>query len=160
VSRTTEIVFEGDGAALGVFGPLVVAVTNGPNSFHPINAQRVVDHIARLRRTTHAKQLVYVYVAGERSELPGAEARKITAELGEIFDACIGVHEGAGFRASAIRAVVVGISMASRRRVRPEVVSTIGDGAERVAARFPEIGAAADIRRAIERVHAAATAAS
>lgn len=156
MTHPTELLFRGSDASLGVCGPVVITATDGPASFEPAIVRRVVDEIARLRRTSHQNLLVYVYVAGERTALPSPEARAISAELGELFDACIGVHEGSGFRAGAVRAVVAGIAMMSRARVRPSIVSTIAEAATLVAARYPEAGAETALRRSIEHVREAA----
>ncbi len=152
----TEIVFCGNDAALGVFGPLVIAVTDGPESFRPEYVQRVLNEVSRLRRTTHANKLVYLYVAGERSTLPGADVRETAAKVADLFDACIGVHEGTGFRASALRAVIVGFTMLSRARVRPEIVATVDAAAAYAGARHPELGGANAVLDAIREVRAAA----
>ncbi len=134
---STRICFEDEGAALGVHGPVVIAVISGRHPFSAHAARRAVDEVSRLRKTTHRTDLIYAYVMGEDAEVPGAEARGILAELPEHLDAVIGVHEGSGFRASMIRAVVTGIAMAARRRVHPEIVASVRDAASRIRARRP-----------------------
>lgn len=155
----TEIVFRGTDAALGVFGPLVIAVTDGPEAFRPEYAQRVLDEVGRLRRTTHAERLVYLYVAGERAGIPGTEVRDKLAKVGELMDACVGVHEGTGFRASAIRAVIAGITMLSRTRVRPQIVASIDEAAAQVTATHSDLGGRMAVLEAIREVREAAQSA-
>lgn len=152
----TKILFQGQDAAVGVFGPLVIAVTDGPESFRPEYARRVLEEVSRLRRTTHADRLIYLYVAGERSSLPEPEVRDTVAQVAEHFDACVGVHEGSGFKASAVRAVIAGITMLSRSRVRPEIVATIEQGVEALSVRHPDLGTRAELLSAVLEVRAAA----
>lgn len=154
----TRILFQGDGAALGVLGPLVIAVTDGPNSFRPEYARRVLEEVTRLRRTTHADRLIYLYVAGEHASLPDPEVRDTVAQVAEHFDACVGVHEGTGFKASAVRAVIAGITLLSRSRVRPEIVATIQKGAETLAENHADLGTRSELLEAILDVRAAANA--
>ncbi len=151
-----SILLSRDGAALGTHGCLVVASTEGPESFRP--ARVMVDEIARLRRTTHRDRLVYVYVAGERSGTPDADARKIASEVGLHVDAIYGVHEGAGFRASLIRGIVTGIAMISRQRVQPEIADSVRAASELLAMREPTLGGPREIASAIEAVREAARA--
>lgn len=152
----TKILTSHPGASVGTYGPLVVAITDGPSAFVPSTVRSSIDEIARLRQTTHAERLIYVYVAGERSGFPSDEARKTASQLASLVDYCVGVHEGSGFRASAVRGVVVGISMLSSSKVRPEIVSTIGEAAAVLVARFPDLGPEGDVRRAIEQIRLAA----
>jgi hypothetical protein len=151
----THICFEDDGTALGVHGPLVIAVIDAQRAFSAAAARRAVDEIARMRRTTHKRELVYTYVMGADAEVPGPEARQVLSELPDHMDAAIGVHEGSGFRASVVRAVVTGIAMAARGRLHPEIVATIPDAAARIHARLPNL-TEEEIVRAIERVRAVA----
>jgi hypothetical protein len=151
----THICFEDDGTALGVHGQLVIAVIDAQRPFSAAAARWAVDEIARMRRTTHKRELVYTYVMGADAEVPGPDARQVLSELPEHIDAAIGMHEGTGFRASMVRAVVTGIAMASRARVHPEIVATIPAAAARIRARLPNL-TEEEIVGAIERVRAVA----
>jgi hypothetical protein len=135
----TTICFEDESAALGVHGPLVIAVISGRHPLSAHAARRAVDEITRLRKTTHRNALLYAYVVSELAEAPGAEARSILAELPHQMDASVGVHEGAGFRASMLRAVVTGISMASRTGIHPDIVATVPAAAASICARYPAL---------------------
>ncbi|MFO0683847.1 MAG: hypothetical protein U0234_17450 [Sandaracinus sp.] len=150
-----EVLLVQPGASLGTFGSLVIAVTDGPSALEASSVRVAVDTVARLRRTSHAQRLIYVYVVGERSGLPSDETRAITAELAGLVDAVVGVHEGQGFRASVVRGIVVGISMLSRSRMRPEVVSTVAEAAAKLAERHPDLGSESAVRAAIEQVRGA-----
>ncbi|MBN8609792.1 MAG: hypothetical protein J0L92_04380 [Deltaproteobacteria bacterium] len=152
---STTICFEDEGAALGVHGPLVIAVISGRHPFSAHAARRAVDEVSRLRKTTHRGALLYAYVMGELAEVPGAEARNILAELPNHMDASVGVHEGSGFRASMIRAVVTGIAMASRARIHPDIVATVPVAAARICARYPTLDEKSVVA-AFERVRTAA----
>lgn len=154
----SEIVFAERGAALATRGPLVIVVTDGPDAFAPDLAQRAVDAIRELRRTSHKDRLVYVYLAGERSGMPSAEAREITATMSSLIDQVVGVHEGSGFRASAIRAVVTGLTMIARGNVKPEIVATTTEAGALLATKNPDLGPARDIAQAIEATRRAARA--
>ncbi|MBX7192003.1 MAG: hypothetical protein K1X94_08095 [Sandaracinaceae bacterium] len=151
----TRICFEDDGTALGVHGALVIAVIDAQRPFSARAARRAVDEIARMRKTTHKRELVYAYVMGEQAAVPGAEARQVLSELPEHMDVAIGVHEGSGFRASMMRAVATGIAMASRGRVHPEIVATIPAAAARIHARLPAL-TEDEIVSAFERVRSVA----
>ncbi len=154
----TSILVQEHGGGLGVRGALVIATTEGPRSFRPAITRRVVDEIARLRRTSHQDRLVYVYVAGEEANVPDAESRRIAAELAQHLDTVVGVHEGDGFRASAIRAIVTGISLLQPRRVSPKIVETVQAASAYLHARHPDLGSEQDIADAIEDVRTAARA--
>lgn len=158
MAAPVEVLLVQPGASLGTFGSLVIAATTGPSAFHTPHVRRVVDEMARLRRTTHSERFIYVYVAGEQSGFPSDEARAITAEAASLVDYAVGVHEGHGFRASAVRGVVVGISMLSRARVRPEIVSTVTEAAANLVGRYPDLGTESAVRAAIEKVRGAAGA--
>lgn len=147
-----------NGGGLGLFGPLVIATTEGPRSFHPALTRRVVDEVARLRRTTHQDKLIYVYIASEESNVPDPESRRIAAELPPLVDAAVGVHEGNGFRASAVRAIVTGIAMLQPRRLNPKIVDTVHAASAYLHTQYPELGSELDILDAIEDVRAAARA--
>lgn len=152
---STRVCFEDEGAALGVHGPVVIAVIAGNHPFSAHAARRAVDEIARLRKTTHRNDLTYAYVMGEFAEVPGAEARNTLSELPEHIDAAVGIHEGSGFRASMIRAVVTGIAMASRARIHPEIVASVPIAVTRICARHPGIEEVA-LGAAFERIRHAA----
>lgn len=153
-----SIVLQEGGSAIGCRGPMVIAATEGPRSFRPELTRRAVDAIVRLRQTSHRDKLIYVYVASEESNVPDAESRRIAAELAQHVDAMVGVHEGDGFRASAIRAVVTGISLLQSRRITPRVHSSVADASVYLESAFPELGRAATIEAAIDDVRTAARA--
>jgi hypothetical protein len=124
--------------ALAVCGPLVVAAWTGPVPEEVACRQRVLDEMRRLRRGTHAKLLLYVYLVGENASIPDREARKVSANLPEHFDYCAGVHEGNSMRASLIRAVVTSMVMLSRVRLVKErhvIASTPREAARALAPR-------------------------
>ena len=135
----TSILVQEHGGGLGFHGPLVIATTEGPRAFHPTLTRRIVDEIARLRRTSHQTKLVYVYVAAEAANVPDGESRRIAAELAQHVDAAVGVHEGGGFRASAVRAIVTGIAMLHPRRVRPKIVDSVHAASAFLHAHHPEL---------------------
>lgn len=153
-----SIVLQEGGSAIGHRGPMVVAATEGPHSFGPERTRRAVDAIVRLRQTSHRDRLIYVYVASEDSNVPDAESRRIASEIAQHVDVMVGVHEGSGFRASAVRAVVTGISLLQPRRISPRVLSSVSDAGAYLQGAFPELGSAATIEEAIEDVRAAARA--
>lgn len=150
-----RICFENDGTALGVYGPIVIAAIESHRAFSAHAARRAVEEISELRRTTHRHGLIYAYVMGEFAEIPGLEARSELARLPELIDVAIGVHEGSGFRASVIRAVVTGIAMAARMQAHPEIVATVSAAAERIHRRVPSLREPA-IVAALEGVRRAA----
>jgi hypothetical protein len=140
--------------ALGTLGPLVIAVTDGPQAFAPDTLTRSMAELSRLRRTSHKDRFVYVYLAGERSQVPDQAAREKAAPITELFDECVGIHEGSGFRGSLVRAVVTSIGLLTPRRVRPTIVATIAEASATLA---PRTGIADDeISAAIEAVRRAA----
>lgn len=150
--HTLQILFAASGTALGVYGPLVIVVVAGPD--RPSSVRRAVDEIARLRRTTHQRELHYLYVAGEHAEVPSAESRAIAAGIAQHVDASMGVHEGEGFRASVVRAVVTSIGMLSGRM--PEIVVSVQDATDKLAARHATVGPAEGVRTAIAELRLAA----
>lgn len=152
----TEILFSESGASVAFRGPLVVAITDGPDAFNVKCAKRTVAEVQRLRRGSHKDRMIYVYLAGERSGIPSAEAREVASGIGDLIDVGVGIHEGNGFRASAIRAVVTGISMMSRARVKLEIVATVDEAAALVSTRWPEAGSKAEVRGVLDQARAAA----
>jgi hypothetical protein len=157
----TSILVQQDGTAVGVLGPLVIATTEGPRSFRPDTTRRAVDQIARLRRTTHQAKLIYVYVAAEGANVPDQESRRIAAEITALVDEAVGIHEGEGFRASVVRAIVTSISLLQSRRasiMRHSVVESAEAASALLHSRFPELGDVHDILDAIEAVRGAARA--
>ncbi len=154
----TRILFQQDGGGLGTYGDLVIATTEGPGSFHPGTTQRVVDEVLKLRRTSHRDRLIYVYVAGEESGMPDQESRRIAAQLQGHVDTVVGVHEGAGFRASVVRAIVTGITQLGQHKVRPRIVDSVRTAGTMLHESFPELGTEDEIAGWIEDVRAAARA--
>lgn len=142
--------------ALGVVGPLVIAVTDGPEAFQLRDTTEGVRLVEELRATTHADLLVYCYVATERSAILPAEQRHLGVRLANACDLVVGVHEGSGFRASVIRGVITGITLTSRSRPRPHVVGTTGEAAVFLAGRMPGTDVS-ELRGALEEVRLAAT---
>lgn len=132
---TLTVLLRGADVSLGVLGPLVIVVTDGPRAWAQNQVKNVVGEVERLRKSTHRERLIYVYVAAASSDIPDQAARKASAPLGALFDECIGVHEGDGFRASLTRAVVTSISMLAPIRVRPEIVVTVEEAAQRLGPR-------------------------
>ncbi|MCU0687423.1 MAG: hypothetical protein MUF34_35140 [Polyangiaceae bacterium] len=122
-------------SALTVFGPLVVSVWTGPAPHGVRQAQRIIDEVRQLRQSTHAKLLLYVYLVSEDAVIPEPEARKVKAKIVELFDSCVGIHEGNSLRTSLVRAVTTGMIMMSRRQKLPtlQVVSTSGQAARQLA---------------------------
>jgi hypothetical protein len=123
--------------ALSTCGPLVIATWTGPAPHGAVQAQRALDEVKRLRKGTHAKLLLYVYLVGETAVIPENEAREIRAQLLDLFDACVGIHEGNSLRASLIRGIVTGMAMLARaeRAKMPYIVSTTEDAARYLAPR-------------------------
>jgi hypothetical protein len=121
--------------AMTTCGPIVIATWTGPVPHDVPRSQRVLDEMKRLRKGTHAKLLLYVYLVSDDAVIPDYAARKVDAQLPEYFDACVGIHEGNSVRSSLIRAVVTGMAMMSRRQrgVMPQVVSTSAEAARELA---------------------------
>ena len=116
-----------------------------------------MEEIRKLRRSTHTKELHYVDVVTEHASMPGAKTRQIAAALPTLTGSFTGVHEGEGFRASVVRAVVTGIGMVTGSM--PAVTTTTREAAAKLAAMHPSVGPAEDLRIAIERLRRAALAA-
>lgn len=148
------ILLRGQDIALGALGPAVVLVTDGPHAWASNQVNSVVEELTRLRKTSHRERLIYVYVAGATTDIPDTAARKQSAPIAELFDECVGIHEGDGFRASLTRAIVTSISMFSATRVRPEIVASVSEAGARLSARLGQ--PATSIVDAIEAVRAAA----
>lgn len=140
--------------ALGTLGPLVIAVTDGPQAFALDVIERSMAEMTRLRRTSHKSRFIYVYLAGETSKIPDQPAREKSAPIADLFDECVGIHEGSGFRGSLVRAVVTSIGMLTARRIRPTIVATIPEAAAALTERSGL--SVADITAAIEAVRRAA----
>lgn len=155
VTHQLEVSFVHVGASLGVYGPVVIAVIHGADRSE--NAERAVQEMRKLRRTTHSKELHYVYVVIDEAEMPSAKTREVAATLPTLVDTVIGVHEGEGFRASVVRAVVTGIGMVSGSL--PTVVSTTREAANKLASLHPNVGPAEDLRIAIDKLRGVALAA-
>ena len=155
MAHQLEVLFVTPGAALGVFGLVIIAIISGQD--RPEDAERAVEEIRKLRRSTHTKELHYVYVVTEHASMPGAKTRQIAAALPTLTGSFTGVHEGEGFRASVVRAVVTGIGMVTGSM--PAVTTTTREAAAKLAAMHPSVGPAEDLRIAIERLRRAALAA-
>ncbi len=149
--HSLRIVFAHDGIGLAIYGPLAIAVIEGAD--RPDAVRRTLDELARLRRTTHKSELHYLYVASENAEMPSTESRTAASSLSRFVDSSMGVHEGEGFRASVIRAVVTGIGMAGGKL--PEVVASVSEAADKLSARHASLGTAADLRAAVEALRRA-----
>jgi hypothetical protein len=123
--------------AFATCGPLVIATWTGPAPHGAVQAQRALNEVRRLRKSTHAKLLLYVYLVGETALSPESEAREIRAQLLEYFDACVGIHEGNSLRASLIRGIVTGMAIMARtgRAKMPHIVSTAEEAARYLASR-------------------------
>ena len=150
-----EVSFVDSSAGLGVYGPVVIAVIAGADRTE--NAERTVQEIRKLRRTTHAKELHYLYIVIDQAQMPSAKTRQVAAALPTLVDTVVGVHEGEGFRASVVRAVVTGIGMAGGSL--PIIVSSTREAAAKLAAMRPSVGPAEALREALDTLRRATLAA-
>ena len=141
---------------MGLFGPVFIVVIAGAD--RPENAERAVQELKRLRRTTHAKELRYVYVVLDNAALPGLSTRGVATAIPTLTDSLVGVHEGEGFRASVVRAVVTGIGMVTG--TNPEIVKTCAEAAALLASKSANVGPAEELRVAIEKLRSQALAGS
>ena len=134
-----HIEFSGPDLLLTSAGPLAICVTDGPRAFERPNIVGAFTALQRLKATTHRDMLYYIYVAGEHSALPNAEARKMSVEITKLADLVLGIHEGDGIRASLVRAVVTGITMMASTKLKPHIVATPEQAAAWAA---PRVGGA------------------
>ena len=139
---------------MGLYGPVFIAVIAGADRAD--NAERAVQERKRLRRTTHAKELRYVYVVLENAVMPGPKTRDIATAISGLTDTVVGVHEGEGFRASMVRAVVTGIGMVTG--TSPEIVKNSAEAAALLASKSANVGPAEELRVAIETLRRQALA--
>ena len=141
---------------MGLFGPVFIVVIGGAD--RPENAERAVQELKRLRRTTHAKELRYVYVVLDNAAMPGSRTRGVATAIATLTDSLVGVHEGEGFRASVVRAVVTGIGMVTG--TNPEIVKTGAEAAALLASKSANVGPAEELRVAIQTLRSQALAGS
>ena len=154
VVHQLEVLFTNPEAAVGLFGPVFIVVIAGAD--RPENAERTLQEMRRLRRTTHAKELQYVYVVLNNAAMPGAKTRELATAIPGLTDSVVGVHEGEGFRASVLRAVVTGIGMVTRSS--PEIVKTGAEAAVLLASKSANVGPPEALRAAIEKLRRQALA--
>lgn len=154
MAHQLEVLFTNASAAVGLYGPVFIAVIAGDD--RPENAERAVQEMKRLRRTTHAKELRYIYVVLENAVMPGPKTREIATAIPTLTDTVVGVHEGEGFRASVVRAVVTGIGMVTG--TSPEIVKSAGEAAALMASKSASVGPAEELRVAIETLRRQARA--
>ena len=154
MTHQLEVLFTNPEAAVGLFGPVFIAVIAGAD--RPENAERAVKEMRRLRRTTHAKELRYIYVVLDNAVMPGPKTREIATAIPTLTDGVVGVHEGEGFRASMVRAVVTGIGMVTGSS--PEIVKSAAEAAVLVASKSASVGPAEELRVAIETLRRQALA--
>lgn len=151
MAHQLEVLFTNASAAVGLYGPVFIAVIAGAD--RPDNAERAVQELKRLRRTSHARELRYVYVVTHDSDMPSARTRELAIAIPSVTDSVLGVHEGEGFRASMVRAVVTGIGMATGSN--PDIVKTTAEAAALLASRHASVGPAAELRAAIDTLRRA-----
>lgn len=82
-----------------------------------------------------ARPLLALTVVSETTTMPDAESRRIATDFASYFDYYVGAHEGTGFRASLVRAVVAGMALAARVKPRYDVCSDARHGAALIASR-------------------------
>lgn len=130
-----RVIYTEPSIAMTVRGPLVTVACTGSVVLDVARSQRFYESMKHLRETSHASLLLYAYVMDEKVGMPDAPARPIGAKVMALFDHCVGIHEGEGWRASAVRAVLTSVAMLSRvsLRGRIEVVPDVETAAHRMA---------------------------
>lgn len=81
------------------------------------------------------RPLLAITIVSERTSMPDSESRAIAASFSTYFDYYVGVHEGTGFRASLVRAVVAGMSLMAKDRAAHDICGSLSQGAALLAAR-------------------------
>lgn len=96
--------------------------------------RRVLSALKRMK-SAGVSPLLVLAVVSVQTDMPDSTSRAIATEFPEYFDLYVGVHEGTGFRASLVRAVVAGMALAARVKARYEVTEDVTSGARLLAQR-------------------------
>jgi len=88
-------------------------------------------HVERFS-ASHREGIAMIVIIEENCAMPDSATREVLAtdmKKHESFTKQMAlVYEGTGFRAAALRSIVVGLHMLSRQRVPTKVVSTVDEG--------------------------------
>lgn len=136
MTSAPELVALSNMHAIATWQNVLVQLWEGPLSSTTQAAEfrRVIATLKRMKSRTREPVLVFTVVS-VHTTMPDAASRAIAAEMPAWFDYYVGVHEGTGFRASMVRAVVAGMALAARVKARYDVTEDLASGARLLAAR-------------------------
>jgi hypothetical protein len=133
-----ELVSVGSGFAIGRVENLVVGLFDDVRDPRVYRTEftRILELLVKIKPELPAGvPLIVVAIVSERTAMPEGDARAVASRFAEHFDYYVGIHEGTGFRASIVRSVLSGMSLAARRKAKYDIVSDVPRGAELVGAR-------------------------
>lgn len=145
-----QVLAQSAGSVLATEGPVVIGATFGDDAWNVPALERAIATMRELRATTHKDMFAYCYIATASSALPSPTVQRLSSQIAELCDVVVGIHEGDGFRASAVRAAVTGMALLAPRGPWPHVVSTPVEAAHFLAAHLKNQPSAETIRKAIE----------
>lgn len=100
----------------------------------PAHAVRDVRNLARQMGDSF---LIAIVVIAANAEMPNEEARAelsaFSKEAGSVTRRAAIVFEGAGFRASAVRSIMVGLTFAANITMKYKIFATVSEGARWLA---------------------------
>ncbi len=122
-----------DGFAAGSVGPLAITTWDGVPTLE--HARAAVSTLDRVR--TKEKIVLIMAVVGANTPPPDAEVRNLVGQamtaVGDKMRAAVQVVEGQGFRAAAIRGVLIGMGLLIRAKHPEKVCQTVAEAAQFLA---------------------------
>ena len=95
--------------------------------------QDLLEVVQGLRRTTLARELITLSIVAERAGVPEPALRKVAAEGVLLSDLFVVVHEGSGFRAALVRAIVSTGILTIRFDANVQIAASVREAAALVA---------------------------
>ena len=155
-AATPEIVSLGRDHAIGIWHCFLIQIWRHGTS---LDCARTVRDAAKRLAAEREGALATIIVVESGAAMPDGDtraelARMVDDQKGRMVAAAL-VHEGSGFRAAAVRAVMTGMMTLAKQPFPHHVVANVADGAKWLATRerLPA-GDVAEIERVVEALRA------
>lgn len=147
-----EVFKHTDTYALGLFGPVLIQLWQVGT---PLDGATFAREAAQRLAASDAPKTASLVIVPRESTVPERDARDQLAQLPDDLARGAGlamVHEGTGFRASAVRAILLGMMRLARSRVPHEVVATVPEGVSWLCQRVEIPGGARALNVAVREL--------
>ncbi len=114
-------------------GQVLVAVWEDESVPTMAMFQDLLEVVQGLRRSTLARELITLSIVAERAGVPEPALRKVAAEGVLLSDLFVVVHEGSGFRAALVRAIVSTGILTIRFDANVQIAASVREAAALVA---------------------------